>query len=1269
MRWSGYYAFVCAIVLLACAAVPRVAAQITDPNAPYEDAYDVLTRGRLVGTWHGTISGSSISQGDRQLAGQAVFVRRGYEGRNVFALVLHDQRHRKDLDYSEKGIGGIPSGNGLDYSEISIGNIPCGPNDGVIRAVSPVEMRNAPAGAYASVNFINRLADTGRDDMVVGVGGGYGAELKNPANLQTRWTDESFSLRLSGPFISTVLPVRNHTFDYERQREGYIDRIHLDVEFTLENTPETQAEFNMTFCEEPEVFEVVQTEPLSGRENVILEGADFFVEFSDAIAEGSLDSSTVTMTTRGPDGGLIFVDLGLGLEDKNGIEDDTSLRIAPREGLRSGTIYEISIAGGESGVRGRGRQVLEGDYTFTVSTMVDPEDLQFGIYQVTRNAPLVHGKPAAARIQVDWEELDDIHPDWQVLEYLVRAEVLDERDNAVFPDLQRRLERPDQFTDEDRRLGEHTLNLFGWTPSRQRDPRKVRAEIWPDNHYPEDVEIAPDVAELTLDYAAEHIAELRFDYYIAEHSEWRTGVESGQVSQVVQAARQDQQFANQILPVARVRGRFQGSYNLRDWICGIPGAGWWVCDGEGFSLYDDKGNPARQAADYNEWDALVRLFHEHLAAGSDADILVSYHPPSMGGTGTTRAPFEQSEALRRSGDEPYWFGDPDPAPLDSLHADQTGQNTIIISTFTPGHVTRPGTLASPLVAHEFGHVFGLPHTPYARDSDHKHEICQAGYKTTAPGIDGMRIALDGADGWQKSSEHGNAQTRKILLNLMFPCIYEPHADYWIDGNQYNWLIERMPAMLRYTRGRRAEAPVFSRVRFAQLSDDGVRSDAAHDLADARWIMLSGVADGTDATLLPAVGLAGERRPLGANGPYELRVEGVRGELLARASVGPDPLIPGPWPFAVAVAVSGDPVRIALLRDGKVVAERRSDPSLAAPVVTSHATGATYRSGEVLAWDGGQRDGLTYSLRYSANGQDWTTLAVMLAEPRFAPHPSTLMPGLGTAFEIIAYDGVTERSTRLPVEVDVPLVPLSVWAEESGGIGARIAFNVPLDQNTLGDIALETGGKAVPATVALNPSGTVLAIAPHDRGDGGDYTVTVPTTLRAEDGRSLGQEISFSFSVQAAPTTVSEAVRQSGRGAASDPASSLADGSESPEDSKSPPEPEPVGNGEITLVFGKTITVPARVLRCETEDDGDPSLLVLDFETDPGDRVETVLTRDGENAFAVEMTLSNGVILAGQATIEDRVPSRSETEVITARGHIGDAPSRSEFAFTGQCPSL
>lgn len=58
MRWLARIALFCAIAVSAFAPVPQAEAQTTDPNAPYKGAYDVQTRGKLFGKWHGAISGA-----------------------------------------------------------------------------------------------------------------------------------------------------------------------------------------------------------------------------------------------------------------------------------------------------------------------------------------------------------------------------------------------------------------------------------------------------------------------------------------------------------------------------------------------------------------------------------------------------------------------------------------------------------------------------------------------------------------------------------------------------------------------------------------------------------------------------------------------------------------------------------------------------------------------------------------------------------------------------------------------------------------------------------------------------------------------------------------------------------------------------------------------------------------------------------------------------------------------------------------------------------
>ena len=311
------------LIAFVIAAAPGLA-QPRDTNAPYEDAYDVLHGDDLVGEWQGTVSGSSVSQGDGQIGGQARFVKRGYEGKESFGLVLHDQRNR----------------DGLEFSEISIGSIPCGPEPHQSPLVHGLELQDAPAGS-ATLLFQNVTA---KAQPGMRVHPGYAPTADKPATLQTRWTDNGLSLRISGQLISVVAPVQGATFDYERQGDGRLDTLNLNLELTLARTHETEDLYQATLCDEPEHFEVLWTDPLKSKENVALSGAWFDVEFTEALHEGSFSPATVMMMTRDPDNGYIYVDADYSLEGR------ATLRITPNERLRSGTIYEIVIAGDRDGV-------------------------------------------------------------------------------------------------------------------------------------------------------------------------------------------------------------------------------------------------------------------------------------------------------------------------------------------------------------------------------------------------------------------------------------------------------------------------------------------------------------------------------------------------------------------------------------------------------------------------------------------------------------------------------------------------------------------------------------------------------------------------------------------------------------------------------------------------------------------------------------------------------------------------------------------------------
>ena len=364
--------------------------------------------------------------------------------------------------------------------------------------------------------------------------------------------------------------------------------------------------------------------------------------------------------------------------------------------------------------------------TAGVEYVTVPDEIRLEIHQVSRDAPLVHDKPAAGRIFVEWEERDDVHPEWQVENYPVIAEIRGPDDEALFPEISDRVWRPEIYSDEERRLGEHSLNLFDWTPTRGASPTEFTATVRPENPYPETAEPEPESVDHTMEYAARHSELLVFDYYIAEHAEWADGADDRTIDLTLQAAQLQQTFLNQVLPIARVVGRFQGSYNTARPICE-------------FRSCDENGGKEQRSA-------LFRLFHEHISARSVAHVIVSYHPPSMGGGGQAWGPFEQPPSLIARPGESI----PSDADSSLQRNGRENRNMIIMSSYAHSEALGPAFLQTPLVEHEFGHVFALPHTPYYDEST--DEVCPAFQNEDAAGIAGMRIALDGTTGRQKSTE-------------------------------------------------------------------------------------------------------------------------------------------------------------------------------------------------------------------------------------------------------------------------------------------------------------------------------------------------------------------------------------------------------------------------------------------------------------------------------------------------------------------------------------
>jgi hypothetical protein len=100
------------------------------------------------------------------------------------------------------------------------------------------------------------------------------------------------------------------------------------------------------------------------------------------------------------------------------------------------------------------------------------------------------------------------------------------------------------------------------------------------------------------------------------------------------------------------------------------------------------------------------------------------------------------------------------------------------------------------LAHETGHSFGLYHVPLrvggsARNfwesvekEDFQHYEAEGG---RFPGIDGVRMRLDGTSGIFKSSKHGNPENRRLLAPLMFPNLLPKGAVQIMDLQYHLWL--------------------------------------------------------------------------------------------------------------------------------------------------------------------------------------------------------------------------------------------------------------------------------------------------------------------------------------------------------------------------------------------------------------------------------------------------------------------------------------------------
>lgn len=948
-----------------------------------------------------------------------------------------------------------------------------------------------------------------------------------PVPSDDMYTPESgtVSLRLEEDYLEVSLDAVMSSGPLMGGRSSTPARIRLQASTRVERTLENDAPFSTSLCSAPPPFEMVKILPEEGRDNVLLERPEILLEFNQDIHPDSLENpDLVVVRTKlkaatlrqpwldalpqelkerlvkepwelpaqvadsAPPGHAVELDWtpehmvpAMEEDDLDGervpgiidLDGPRTLRFVPSAPLRSGVRYQVNVAHGPDGVRSTQFHELDEVPPNFFSTRVEPDAVRMYVYQTTRDAPLLLRKPAVARVFVDWEADPDVHTDWQVRWYEVDLEITrDGREGVVFPQQTHTVLRPDQYDDHDRRMAEDSINRFGWSP-RARDIRRLVARVTPHDPWPGEGRRKPpeDRGERSVEFASSQVDELSVEAYVVQLWKWLSQPpDAGTIANVISGFRRDNEFARQLFPVVRVRGHYGGVFlppeDLRRSSVGL----------------------AVQA----------RILHDHVGLQSGADIVVGYYPPNMAeGRGQGIASYPAQRA-----------------------------NVVLMPVKAADGQEQPAILDMPLVAHEYGHVFGLAHNPKSDTTDDRETHCGslAAYTANSDGIEGFRIAAGGDRGWSKSSTTGNAEDPNTLKDLMYPCVHDRRNWWWISDRDYKRLVDELPGLLnaqrvqRYLRLNDQRAPdVSSSVLFDPPADAPVGA--------RRRVLVSGTIEGDLVRFMPTVDLPGAGPLPEPGGDLAVLVESADGSMLAKRGAGVA------WGedgnafayFSTVVELDGAPARIALVRGreelGHVTAGRPPD----APRITSHVDGAPLAHGDRLRWDPIDAEDARYSVRYRPEPEASPRVLAALVGATEVPIDLTVLPaGTAPVLEVVAHSGMREATTWLRVQVEPENRPMLVFpvdgvgSARGEGIGAW--FNAPLEADSVGADAIrlfDAQGRTVPVDVHLMPSGDGVQAHPREPLQVGDsYTAHLGAGLRYEDGRVLGTPVRWTFRVAA-----------------------------------------------------------------------------------------------------------------------------------------------------------